>query len=125
MNRTQSAWSGSIKLERWGTCLAVMVVAFSLNDMAQTLDVKEDDRPAPVDWGYGRGVRPDKNRTALPEMMAMPGAATAPVAAADAQTGGVFGAPVTWPIIGLHAVLLPDGSVMSYGTDEKGKQGAQ
>src|SRR5512133_3651654 len=38
---------------------------------------------------------------------------------------GVFGTPVTWPIIGLHAVLLPDGRVMSYGTDEQGQQGAQ
>ena len=114
-----------MKLKRWGTCLAVLVVAFALNARAQTLDVKEDDRPAPVDWGYGRGVRPDKNRKAVQEMMATPSAAAAPVAAADAQTGGVFGAPVTWPIIGLHAVLLPDGRVMSYGTDEQGKQGAQ
>ena len=114
-----------MKLQRWGTCLAVLVVAFALNARAQTLDVKEDDRAAPVDWGYGRGVRPDKNRKAVPEMMATPSGAAAPVAAADAQTGGVFGAPVTWPIIGLHAVLLPDGRVMSYGTDEKGKQGAQ
>jgi hypothetical protein len=112
-----------MKLERWGTCLAVLVVAFALNARAQTLDVKEDDRPAPVDWGYGLGVQPDKNRKAIPEMMAAP--ANAPAGGPDAQTMGVFGAPVTWPIIGLHAVLLPDGRVMSYGTDERGNQGAQ
>ena len=112
-----------MKPERWGTCLAVLVVAFALNAGARTLDVKEDDRPAPVDWGYGLGVQPDKNRKAIPEMMAAP--ATAPAGGPDAQTMGVFGAPVTWPIIGLHAVLLPDGRVMSYGTDERGNQGAQ
>ena len=57
--------------------------------------------------------------------MAAPSAAAAPVGGADAQTKGVFGAPVTWPIIGLHVVLLPDGRVMSYGTDEQGQQGGQ
>jgi outer membrane protein assembly factor BamB len=118
-----SLMEGVVNLMRGSACLAVLVVAFALNAKAQTLDVKEDDRPAPVDWGYGPGVRPDKNRKAVQEMMAAP--AAAPVAAADAQTRGVFGAPVTWPIIAIHVVLLPDGRVMSYGTDEQGQQGAQ
>ena len=71
-----------MKPERWGTCLAVLVVAFALNAGAQTLDVKEDDRPAPVDWGYGLGVQPDKNRKAIQEMMAA-SAATAPAGGAE------------------------------------------
>ena len=114
---------------RCGSCLAVLVAAFAMNAQAQTLGeaapprIKEDDRPAPVDYGFGPGVRPEKNRQAVPEMMAAPGAA--PVGSADAQTKGVFGAPVTWPLIGLHVVLLPDGRVMSYGTDERGQQGGQ
>ena len=86
---------------------------------------KERDRHAPVDWGYGLGVRPDKNRNAVPEMMTAPGAAAAPVGGANAQTTGVFGEPVTWPIIALHVVLLPDGRVLNYGTDEQGQQGGQ
>ena len=38
---------------------------------------------------------------------------------------GVFGPVVAWPLIPLHAVLLPGGGVMSYGTDSSGNQGAQ
>ena len=30
---------------------------------------------------------------------------------------GTFGAQVAWPIMPIHAVLLPDGRVMSYGTE--------
>jgi Domain of unknown function (DUF1929)/Glyoxal oxidase N-terminus len=111
------------------SCLTVLVVAFAMSARAQTLgdaalpSIKEDDRPAPVDYGFGPGVRPEQNRQAVQEMMAAP--AAAPVGNADAQTKGVFGAPVMWPLIGLHVVLLPDGRVMSYGTDERGQQGAQ
>jgi Galactose oxidase-like, Early set domain len=101
----------------------------AVNARAQTLDdaappiANEDDRPAPVDWGYGPGVRPNNARPAAREMMAGP--AAAPGAGADARTKGVFGPPVTWPIIAIHAVLLPDGRVMNFGTDEKGRQGGQ
>ncbi len=78
-----------------------------------------------MDYGFGPGVRPDRNRKAVQEMMAAPSAAAAPVAGADAQITGVFGAPVTWPLIGLHVVLLPDGRVMSYGSTAQGKAGGQ
>jgi hypothetical protein len=120
-----------MKRMRCGSCLPVLGVAFAMSAHAQALgdaappSIKEDDRPAPLDYGFGPGVRPDENRQAVQEMMAAPSAAAAPVAGADAQTKGVFGAPVTWPLIALHAVLLPDGRVMSYGTDERGQQGGQ
>jgi hypothetical protein len=71
-----------------GSCLAVLVIAFALNARAQTLDdaappiIKEDDRPAPVDWGYGPGVRPNNAMPAAREMMAAP--AAAPVGGANA-----------------------------------------
>ena len=48
-----------------------------------------------------------------------------PVGGPNSQTAGVFGAVFTWPIIGIHAVLLPNGRVFSYGTDEQGRQGGQ
>ncbi len=43
--------------------------------------------------------------------------------AADGR--GQWSAPTGWPIIGIHAVLTPNGKVMSYGTDQAGQQGAQ
>ena len=113
---------GPMKRVRCKPCLIFVVLAFAMNAQAQTW-IKEDDRPAPLDYGFGPGP-PEKNRQPMQEMMmGAPGAA--PVGSADAQSKGLFGAPVTWPLIGLHAVLLPDGRVMSYGTDEQGQQGGQ
>lgn len=42
-----------------------------------------------------------------------------------AQYSGHFGPVVAWPLIPIHAVLLPDGRVMSYGTDGAGVQSAR
>jgi hypothetical protein len=35
---------------------------------------------------------------------------------------GTFSPVVDWPLVGIHAVLTPDGRVLSYGTDEDGIQ---
>lgn len=43
----------------------------------------------------------------------------------EAGTRGSWSAPITWPIIGIHAVLAPNGKVMTYGTNQAGAQGAQ
>lgn len=43
----------------------------------------------------------------------------------DAYLKGTFGAVASWPLIPIHVVLLPDGRVMSYGTDAKGVQTGQ
>ncbi len=48
--------------------------------------------------------------------------ANAPNPASYAQ--GRYGKVIKWPIIAIHAVLLPSGSVMSFGTDQSGNQGA-
>ena len=37
---------------------------------------------------------------------------------------GSWSAVMPWPLIGLHAALLPDGRVLTFGTDETGEQGA-
>jgi hypothetical protein len=42
----------------------------------------------------------------------------------DCPPGGPSCA-ISWPIIPIHMALLPDGRVMSYGTDKYGSQGAQ
>jgi hypothetical protein len=35
---------------------------------------------------------------------------------------GAWTAPFSWPLISAHAVLTPDGRVLTYGTDGNGKQ---
>jgi hypothetical protein len=42
-----------------------------------------------------------------------------------ATTQGWWGDLVEWPVLGLHAAVMADGRVMSYGTDASGSQGAQ
>jgi hypothetical protein len=74
----------------------------------------ERDRPAPIDRG-DVSVGPDAAAAAA-------AAAAAPQAAGAA---GLWSAPIGWPINAIHAVLTPDGKVMSYGTDPSGAQGAQ
>jgi hypothetical protein len=46
-------------------------------------------------------------------------------AAPDTYYRGAFGPVVPWPLIAIHAVLLPDGRVMTYGSDGKGNQTAE
>ena len=43
------------------------------------------------------------------------------IAAAD-NVRGAWSAPFSWPLISAHAVLTPDGRVLTYGTDSAGKQ---
>ena len=42
----------------------------------------------------------------------------------DAHRDGVFGPLFAWPLNAIHAALLPDGRVMTFGTDGDGTQGA-
>ena len=51
-------------------------------------------------------------------------AADAAVPALGDPVKGTFGPQVGWPIMPIHAVLLPDGRVMSYGTEPDGSQTA-
>jgi len=43
----------------------------------------------------------------------------------DPRQIGRFGAAFGWPLIPLHVALLPDGRLLSYGTNESGQQGGQ
>jgi Domain of unknown function (DUF1929) len=51
----------------------------------------------------------------------------APTAPADAQAPNVgwWGDMLAWPLNAIHANLLPDGRLLTYGTDASGTQGAQ
>ncbi len=44
--------------------------------------------------------------------------------AADAWQKGHWSQVFSWPLVGIHAVLLPDGRVLTYGTNGQGQQGA-
>jgi hypothetical protein len=46
-------------------------------------------------------------------------------AAMDTYVKGSFGAVAAWPLIPIHMVLLPDGRVLTYGTDGQGNQTGQ
>lgn len=45
-----------------------------------------------------------------------------PVAPDQYHVRGKFGPVVNWPLIPLHVLTLPDGRLMSYGSDGKGRQ---
>ncbi|HEV3007674.1 MAG TPA: PA14 domain-containing protein [Burkholderiales bacterium] len=49
------------------------------------------------------------------------GAQTGPIPA-DAHLKGMWSPVTPWPVIGIHAVLLPEGRVLTYGTDTNGRQ---
>ena len=48
-----------------------------------------------------------------------------PVSRSDYHIKGHFGSVQDWPVIPIHAVVLPDHRVMTYGTDQRGRQGAE
>jgi hypothetical protein len=84
----------------------------------------ESDVTAPVDYGPGPGPKPNVEIT--PAELSLAGSSSQiPPGGAAANVAGVFGPAVTWPIIPIHVVLLPDGRVMNYGTNALGQQGAQ
>lgn len=49
-------------------------------------------------------------------------AQVSPPSSPTAKAQGVFGAVTSWPLIPLHAALLPDGRLMTYGTTSTGVQ---
>ena len=86
----------------------------------------ESDVKAPVDYGPGPGKKPNveiagTNLSSANSKLS----SQIPLGGAAANITGVFGPAVTWPIIPIHVVLLPDGRVMNYGTNALGQQGAQ
>ncbi len=84
-------------------CQAMLLAACGGNDGATT-----SSTAANTDDGTARARR-----------LGLPAGTTIP---ADAPTKGMFGALQNWPLIPLHAVLTPDGRVLSYGTKADGTQ---
>ncbi len=134
-------------------CILIVVGAIITSDvfskspgLGMFMSMLEKDKKAPVDYGYGpgAGIGPARPNLVLGQTPAIsqsmrlapqarPGAA--PLAGGGGCGGGgcpgsvatlgIFGPPFPWPIMPIHMALLPDGRVLSYGTDETGAAGAQ
>ena len=123
-------------------CLCIFVLLGAIAPVVNWNWFKQEkDKKAPADYGYGPnnpigpprppwvlGQVPSRPKTAASSRAAAPTRAAAPNSAAVPMSGGgvggFFGPAFPWPIIPLHIALLPDGSVLSYGTDQNGDQGA-
>jgi hypothetical protein len=80
---------------------------------------------APIDYGYGPGIGGPSTASRSAAVSApLAAAPSIPNGGAEAHIKGFFGPPVTWPLIPIHMVALPDGRVLTYGTDGKGAQGS-
>ena len=86
---------------------------FTINDA--------QNRGAAIDYGYGPGVKPSRQRARLKSGTAI----LVPSGDPSVSTKGAFGPTIPWPIIAIHEVLLPDGRVMSYGSNPDGNQTGQ
>jgi hypothetical protein len=67
-----------------------------------------------VDWTPGDVGRQSLDLT-LPEA----------VSDVDAEGDGEWGEMLDWPLIPIHSIVLPDGNILTFGTNEQGVQGAQ
>jgi hypothetical protein len=109
-----------------GIALLGAFISSEVLSLSSLLHVKffdqEKDKKSPVDYGNG----PGKAKTPEPSAMAMvQSAVSAAMVPIGGGAGGLFGPAFAWPIIPLHMGLLPDGRVLTYGTDQQGNQGAK
>ena len=60
---------------------------------------------------------PESDTPAAPPTRGEPPSPTGPAPSAGSRTDGVWSSLVDWPLLSIHAVLLPDGRVLTYGTN--------
>lgn len=124
-----AAAAGGIAVVAATTSTAVLSIGGVVEQIQNVLGL-EKDKSAPVDFGYGPVQGIGQGIGVAPPSLAFGQAPFIPHAALAAipnggGAGGFFSTPVAWPIIPIHMALLPDGRVMSYGTDQRGRQGGQ
>ncbi len=96
--------------------------ALHIDDMSSMTKPLYDDGSGPVALGAQIPVRVSVTAAKAPSAaLVFPGTGyvfgRAPVAGAGAGTDGYFDAAVAWPLVSLHAIVLPDGRVLNYGTN--------
>ncbi len=92
------------------------------------MEMPEDDNEAPVDYGSGPVAASGAVTETLKALAASGELTSSYVPTSTGPTAysqGAFGPAFAWPVIPLHMVLLPDGRVLAYGSDDKGNQGAK
>jgi hypothetical protein len=108
-----------------GAIGAVTVVTQSAN---APLVIADPTPPVPFDAnGYDDSFAVAQSRDQGPVISgkaATRSSLTAAATAAGDPVRGTFGSQIVWPIIPIHAVQLPDGRVLSYGTRGNGTQTA-
>ena len=96
-------------------------------EVAAIVEAEQDTPGAPVDAGTPSSPpvpSPSNPPGKPPEHPPEPVPALTPELR-ESGTKGLWSAPDTWPINAIHAVLTPDGKVMTYGSNPSGEQGAQ
>jgi len=111
--------TAAVSLCRYANSADLKAVSNGLDALVGMLD--ESDRSEPIDYGQGPGVAPKADTKSTAAIAAT----VVPTGKPNARLVGEFGAPVSWPIIQIHAVLLPDGRVMTYGTNVGGTHGGK
>jgi YVTN family beta-propeller protein len=104
-------------------CVAAGVVACgggldgTLRNGVETAQGSQPDVPPEFSTGYSMAASDAPDRS---------GAASGKFKTFDTrpQVAGQWSAVVPWPVIPIHALVLPDGRVMSYGTRPNGQQTA-
>lgn len=103
------------ELGRNAFCFAALVMLTACGGGSDAGNSEAPD-PAPVhaerDDGTGELVRAQSTVTALDKNSIPP----------DASVKGMFSPVVGWPLIAAHAALMPDGRVLTFGTDGTGRQ---
>jgi ABC-type glycerol-3-phosphate transport system substrate-binding protein len=120
-NASASSGSGATTANTGG-------VSTSTPTNTPAVDVEETDVDAPVDFGSGPVSTSTILSETLRQLVASGDLMTVYKPASTSSTAfsaGAFGPAFGWPVMPIHMVLLPDGRVLSYGTDDKGVQGAQ
>ena len=117
-------WAALGRFTKLICCVSVVVGATAPIAYRYTRD---QSTWAPTDYGFGPG-KPIGTLPILKLGYVPLAGGTAPQAAATAAGtvrqagvnawGGFFGPAFPWPIIPIHVALLPDGRVLSYGTDQ-------
>ncbi len=112
-----------MRFYRVGALIALSVLSVvsyasaQMTEAVATARVEEDASAGngPIDYGAGHGVRGSG-----PRLTALAAEAALAAAVPGAREKGVFGTTVEWPMVMVHATLLPDGRVFMNGTkDEK------